>query len=194
MRTSEFLEALLGKLPQECVFVSALGRTSEELYRLAAQRTLFTDTMGDVASLSIGLAIAARPVTVVGVDTDGSFLMNLSVLTALGSQLPALDNYLLTIVDNGQYESAGGMPSRTAILDWDRLFASVGLTALTVREPGDMPDVLPTGGTVIVAEVVNEHAAPEAMKTIDGVESSYAIEKLVARLKGVPARRPAVKS
>lgn len=194
MRTSEFLQTLLDRLPPDCVLVSALGRTGEELARLAPDRTLFTDTMGDVASLSTGLAIAAKPVTVAGIDTDGSFLMNLSVLLALGSQLPILDNYLLAIVDNGLYESAGGMASRLVPLNWPRLFAAVGLTAIIVGEPAEIPDDLPLPGVVIVADVANDEPPPDAIKTIDGVESSYRIERLLAHRRGVGARRPAVKA
>ncbi|MDQ1741669.1 MAG: hypothetical protein QOE23_8, partial [Pseudonocardiales bacterium] len=117
MNTADFLRALLSTLPADCVFVSSLGRTGEELNRLAPDRTLFTDTMGDVAALSTGVAIGAHPMPVAGIDTDGSFLMNLSVLTMLGAQLPRLDNHVLAILDNERYESAGGLPSRQAPLD-----------------------------------------------------------------------------
>lgn len=193
MNTAEFLGCLLDRLPGDCVIVSGLGRTSEELYRLAPDRTLFTDTMGDVASLSAGVAIAARPLTVAGIDTDGSFLMNLSVLMALGAELPLLDNYRLAILDNGQYESAGGLPSRRAALDWRKLFAAVGLAAIIVRTVDDLPPGRLPPGPVIVAKITNEGPVPGAAKPIDGVESSYAIEKVIAEHLGRPARRPAVK-
>ncbi|MEV4656687.1 hypothetical protein [Micromonospora sp. NPDC049301] len=194
MQTSEFLAALLDRLPPDSLLVSALGRTSEELYRLAAARTLVTDTMGDVAALSTGLAIGARPLTVAGIDTDGSFLMNLSVVTALGACLPTLDNHTLAIVDNGLYESAGGMPSRGVPLDWRQLFGAVGLTVVTVRTPADLPEKLPEPGVVVVGHVTNDDPAPPAAKPIDGVESAYLIEKYVARQRGVAYRRPAVKT
>ncbi|GLF92913.1 thiamine pyrophosphate-dependent enzyme [Streptomyces yaizuensis] len=194
MRTDEFLAAFLGRLPADCVLVSSLGRTSEELFRLAPRRTLFTDTMGDVSAISTGMAVAMKPLPVAAVDTDGSFLMNLSVLPTLGSRLPALDNHTLVIVDNGIYESAGGMPSRTGPLDWRLLFAAVGLTAVIVRTPADLPGALPRPGVVLVAEVVNDGPAPDAAKSCDGVESSYAVERLIATLRGRAPRRPALKA
>ncbi|MFD7666070.1 thiamine pyrophosphate-dependent enzyme [Streptomyces sp. NPDC059788] len=194
MKTSEFLREFLLRLAPDCVLVSALGRTGEELFRLAPERTLFTDTMGDVSALATGMAIAMKPRPVAAVETDGSFLMNLSVLTALGSRLPALDNHTLAIIDNEIYESAGGMPSRTCPLDWGQLFAAVGLTAVTVRSPSDIPDPLPRTGTVLVARVVNDTRPPDAAKTLDGVESSYIIERLIAAQRGRAPRRPALKS
>ncbi|MCW7983930.1 hypothetical protein XF35_00970 [Streptomyces platensis subsp. clarensis] len=194
MRTSEFLQALLGRLDPDCVVVSSLGRTSDELFQLAPERTLFTDTMGDVSALATGMAIAMKPRPVLAVDTDGSFLMNLSVLTALGSRLPTLDNHTLAIVDNGIYESAGGMPSRHCPLDWQHLFAAVGLAAVTVRSSCDIPDPIPRPGTVVVAQVVNDAAPLDSAKTYDGIESSYAIERLIAAQRGRPPRRPALKS
>ncbi|MEO3772790.1 hypothetical protein [Micromonospora sp. B9E7] len=194
MRTSEFIAALLDRLPPDSLLVSALGRTSEELYQLAAHRTLVTDTMGDVAALSTGLAIGARPLPVAGVDTDGSFLMNLSVLTALGARLPGLDNHTLVIVDNGRYESAGGMPSRLVQLDWRQLFGAVGLTVASVHVPSDLPERLPTPGVVVVGHVTNDDPAPSATKPVDGVESAYLIEKYIAHQRGVAYRRPAVKT
>lgn len=194
MDTAQFLDALTAALPTDCIFVAALGRTGEELNRLVAERCLFTDTMGDVAALSTGMAIGARPLPVAGIDTDGSFLMNLSVLTMLGSQLPLLDNHLLVIVDNESYESAGGLPSRQVRLDWRSLFAAVGLDSLVIDTPADLPRRLLAAATVLVARVVNESPAPDAAKTLDGIESSYLIERRIARWRGQPSRRPAVKA
>ncbi|KXK62062.1 hypothetical protein AWW66_10475 [Micromonospora rosaria] len=194
MRTADFLAALLDRLPPPTLLVSALGRTSEELYRLAPDRTLVTDTMGDVAALSVGVALGARPLPVAGVDTDGSFLMNLSVLTALGARLPTLDNHTLVIVDNGRYESAGGMPSRLVGLDWHHLFRAVGLTALAVHTPADLPRRLPQPGLVVLGHVTNDDPAPDATKPVDGVESAYLVEKYLARQRGAAYRRPAVKT
>lgn len=194
MRTAEFLEGLLDRLPPDCVLVSSLGRTGEELFRLARQRTLFTDTMGDVAALATGIAISAKPMPVAGIDTDGSFLMNLSVLPTLGGQLPGLDNLTLAIMDNGKYESAGGMPSRAIALDWRPLLGAVGLTALIVKKADEIPPDIPKAGVVIIAEVVNGDALADSVKTIDGIESSYVIERYIAERRSAPLRRPAVKS
>jgi hypothetical protein len=47
---------------------------------------------------------------------------------------------------------------------------------------------------VLVAKVVNEGPAPEADKTVDGIESSYLIERRIAQWRRQPHRRPAVKA
>ncbi|MFI7134856.1 thiamine pyrophosphate-dependent enzyme [Nonomuraea sp. NPDC050153] len=194
MRTSEFLAALRDRLPADCIFVSALGRTSEELFHLAAERTLFTDTMGDVAALSAGMALGAPSVPIAGIDTDGSFLMNLSVLPTLGRVLPGLENHVLIIVDNGIYESAGGLPSGSENLDWESLFEAVGINAVVVREVAGMPKDVLGRAQVLIAKVVNDEPALDSVKTIDGIESSYRIERLIAKLAGRAERKPAIKS
>ncbi|UBI40291.1 MULTISPECIES: thiamine pyrophosphate-dependent enzyme [Streptomyces] len=163
------------------------------MYALRPADTLFTDTMGDVTAISLGMAMAAAPLSVVGIDTDGSFLMNLSVLMALGDQLPRLPNYTLAIVDNRLYESGGGLPSRKAALDWGSLFGAVGLKSILIETPHRIPDVLPLPGTVLIAAVHNPAPAPDALKTIDGVESSYQVERVLAERTGGTPRRPALK-
>jgi hypothetical protein len=177
----------------DSVSVAPLGRTSEVMYALRPTDTLFTDTMGDVTAISLGMAMAAAPLSVVGVDTDGSFLMNLSVLTALGDQLPKLNNYTLAIIDNRLYESGGGLPSRAAVLDWSSLFGAVGLKSVLIESSHQVPDVLPLSGTVLIASVHNSVPAPDALKTIDGVESSYQVERVLAERIGGTPRRPALK-
>jgi thiamine pyrophosphate-dependent acetolactate synthase large subunit-like protein len=193
MRSESFLRTLLDRLPPETVVVSPLGRTSEVLYRLRPDATLFTDTMGDVTALAIGLAIGARAVPILGVDTDGSFLMNLSVLMTCGTQLPDLTNLTLAVMDNELYESGGGRPSRVAPLDWSLLFAAVGLRAHVIRTVAEIPEGPPAAGTVLVARVSNDEAVAAADKPVDGVESSYLVEKLLAERQHRPRRRPARK-
>ncbi|MFE7588978.1 thiamine pyrophosphate-dependent enzyme [Kitasatospora sp. NPDC057512] len=173
--------------------VAPLGRTSEVMYALRPADTLFTDTMGDVTAISLGMAMAAAPLSVVGIDTDGGFLMNLSVLTALGDQLPRLGNYTLAVIDNHLYESGGGLPSRGAALDWSALFGAVGLKSVLVEAPHQVPEVLPLSGTVLIASVHNPAPVPDALKTVDGVESSYQVERVLAERTGRTPRRPALK-
>ncbi|MFI2609393.1 thiamine pyrophosphate-dependent enzyme [Kitasatospora sp. NPDC018619] len=173
--------------------VAPLGRTSEVMYALRPTDTLFTDTMGDVTAVSLGMAMAAAPLSVVGIDTDGSFLMNLSVLTALGDHLPKLGNYTLAVIDNRLYESGGGLPSRAVGLDWSSLFGAVGLKSLLVEHPHQLPDVLPLPGTVLVASVHHAAPGPDALKPVDGIESSYRVERVLAERLGRPPRRPALK-
>lgn len=194
MNSAEFLKSLLSALPDDCLLVSALGRTSEELYQLAPERTLFLDAMGDVAAVATGLALAAEPMPVAAVDTDGSFLMNLSVLTMLGHRLPRTGNLQLIVLDNGNYESAGGLASRQVTLSWPALFGSVGLNARLIKAPAEVPAVLPEAGSVLVGLVRNGDPAPGATKPCDGVETSYRIERRIADWHGRPPRIPAVKS
>ncbi|MFH9969519.1 thiamine pyrophosphate-dependent enzyme [Streptomyces mirabilis] len=194
MRTVDFLDALFDTLPADAVVVAGLGRTGEEVYRRRPAQSLLTDTMGDVAALSLGIALAAPELTVVGLDTDGSFLMNLSVLPVLGSVMPALANYALAVLDNGIYESGGGLPSRTCVLDWLSLFAGVGIQARLVASSDLSLEGVVGAGTVLIATVTNDDPPTPVTKHLDGVESSYLMERAVSAARGRPLRKPARKS
>lgn len=194
MNTAEFLDALLAKVPPlRTVLVSSLGRTADEIYRRWPDDALFIDSMGDVCGLSMGIAIGAPALSVIGVDTDGSFLMNLSVMPTLGALASSLANYCLVIMDNGCYESGSGLPSRSVDLDWERMFAAFGIPARVIVSAEALPDQL-IGGGVLIARVRNELSVPESVKLVDGRESSYRMEARLSALRGVARRRPAVKS
>ncbi|KUL25799.1 thiamine pyrophosphate-dependent enzyme [Actinoplanes awajinensis] len=192
MNTREALSAVVENAGRDAIFVSSLGRTSEEMYALRPDDTLFMDSMGDVTAVALGIGLNGSTFPVVAVDTDGSFLMNLSVLPALGALVPALPHYGLVILDNGIYESGGGRSSRSCALDWESLFAGVGLDIVVADEPGDL-DGWPKR-RVVVCRIENDEPMDGVTKTVDGVESSYLIERAIARRRGVPARRPALKA
>lgn len=192
MRTREALAALVGRMPDTAVYVSSLGRTSEEMYALRPDDTLFVDSMGDVTAITLGIALGAPGVPVLGVDTDGSFLMNLSVLPVLGALVPAVPNFGLVIMDDGIYASGGGRASRVCDLRWPALFGAVGIDVTVVDDAGTVPD-RPAGG-VVVCRVQHDEPPGEAVKTVDGVESSYLVEKRLALRKGLRPRRPAIKA
>lgn len=192
MRTREALRAVIDKMGDETIYVCSLGRTGEEMHRLRPDDTLFMDSMGDVTAVSLGIALSGSDFPVVAIDTDGSFLMNLSVLTMLGPLVSTLPHYGLVILDNGIYESGGGRPSRFCDLDWRSLFAAVGLEVIVATEPEHLGDF--SSRRVAVCRVENHEPVGEVTKTLDGVESSYRIERAIARRRGVPARRPARKA
>ena len=193
MLTSAALDRLVEAAPADAVYVASLGRVAVELHRLRPDHTLFLDSLGDVVPVALGIALARPALPVVAVDTDGSFLMNLSMLPVLGELLPRLPALAVWIVDNERYESAGDLPSRGVPLAWEPLFAAVGLECRVVRQ---LEDVRPAAsGAVQVLDTSGDgSAAPAATRTRDGVETSYAIEKLIAELSDAPHRVPATKS
>ncbi|WP_049563835.1 thiamine pyrophosphate-dependent enzyme [Nonomuraea sp. SBT364] len=175
MNTEELVASVLRDAPQQSVIVCAPGRTSEVVYRARPECTLFIDSMGDVIPLALGIALAAPAVRVHGFETDGGLLMNLSVLPVLAAQLP--ENLSVVIVDNGIYESSGGLPSRTSPIDWDRLLGAFGIPPAALR----------------VAGVTNDDPLPAATKPLDGAHSSYLVEALLSAYQGREPRLPARK-
>lgn len=192
MNSREALQAVVDTMGRDAIFACSLGRTSEEMHALRPDATLFMDSMGDVTAVSLGIALNGPDFPVVAVDTDGSFLMNLSVLTALGALVPTLPHYGLVILDNGIYESGGGSSSRSCELDWGSLFRGVGLDVVIAEEPGELNDWWKS--RIVVCRVDNHEPVDTVAKTVDGVESSYLIERAIARRRAVPARRPARKA
>jgi thiamine pyrophosphate-dependent acetolactate synthase large subunit-like protein len=79
-----------------------------------------TGSMGLVASVGTGLALATGLVTVV-VDGDGSLLMNpVGLIIAGAAQVPLLH----LVLDDGQYAWTGGQPvpaGHTDSMRWRRL-------------------------------------------------------------------------
>jgi len=68
-------------------------------------RTALLGQMGNVIGLALGLALALPHRKVVCLDGDGSVLMELGQLVALGQEAPP--NLVVFVVDNGAYESIG---------------------------------------------------------------------------------------
>jgi thiamine pyrophosphate-dependent acetolactate synthase large subunit-like protein len=84
MNSQEFLDALISRLSDDTIYGSSLGRTAVLMNQYRPAQTLFLDSMGDATATMLGLAIALKEkCSVVAVDTDGCFLMNLSVLPML---------------------------------------------------------------------------------------------------------------
>lgn len=192
MRTSDVLEAACASLSPEALYVSSLGRVAAELHRLRPADTLFLDALGDVCSVALGVSVAEPGLDIVAVDTDGSFLMNLSVLTAFAQLLPVLPRLKLWLCDNQCYESAGGIPTASATLDWVLLFGAFGVDAQVIRSTDQLTDLcLEEVQTVVFDTSDDSTPMPEVRKRADGVESATmfaaAISKRTGRMRPLPA-------
>jgi phosphonopyruvate decarboxylase len=99
----------------------------EEDYRLMG-------LMGGAGSIGLGLALGRpeRPVWVL--DGDGSLLMSLGVLAAVGDAAPA--NLVHIVFENRIYAISGGQPSPGGV-DWAGLFLAAGYRAALVCLTGD---------------------------------------------------------
>lgn len=112
MERIDCLKVLAPLIKDDLVIVS-LGRTADEWNAVCPRDgNLFAVGMGHHIPLGLGLATALPHRRVVVLDTDGSVLMLLSALTALGIR-PA-KNLKIFVFDNEAYEGTGGQPSATA--------------------------------------------------------------------------------
>lgn len=198
MTTREVLEIIKEHIPPDTSFISSLGRTSEEVYCLFPNQTLFLDSMGDVSSTACGVALGLGPNhPVVALDTDGSHLMGITLLPTLSSLAHSLSNLLIVILDNGVYESGGGLPSRSGVLDWQLLGRAFGIEARVaetkVECKSSLSDVF-TCFVYLIIRVENKESTTATKKNVDGVEAKYRFTRHLERVSGLTLLSPAVKS
>jgi phosphonopyruvate decarboxylase len=135
----EYLAALQAAASERDVIVSTTGYTSRELYALGdkSNQLYIVGAMGCVSSIGLGLALARPDVRVTVLDGDGSALMRLSALPAIGYQRPP--NLMHIVLDNGMHESTGGQFTVTSSVDLVAVAAASGYEK-AVRI--DSPDAL----------------------------------------------------
>lgn len=79
----------------------AAGDRPEQFYMIGS--------MGQASSIGLGVALAQPQRPVVVLDGDGSLLMNLGIVTMVGSLAPR--NFYHLVLDNGAYASTGNQPT-----------------------------------------------------------------------------------
>jgi sulfopyruvate decarboxylase subunit beta len=129
MKRIEALQALADLTGRHPVVVTCAA-TSRELASVkdGDNHLYLLDAMGLVGSVATGLSLSVDPSApkVVGIEGDGSLLMNPNVLPTGGYLAP--DNLLLVVLDNGVYGSTGALPTYSSRVDLGRFAAAVGWT------------------------------------------------------------------
>lgn len=94
----------------EAIVVCALGMAANEWWALTKSEDAFYmhGAMGFAASFALGLALALPRQPVWVLNADGSLAMNLGCLLTEAGQAPA--NLKHFVVDNGVYQTVGGVP------------------------------------------------------------------------------------
>lgn len=164
MKRADAIESIVNALPQSAVIVSALGFISRDLFALLPESDRIfccMGSMGSVAPFTLGLAMAGNR-KIVGIEGDGSLLMNLgSLVTIKRYGTPMLT---LIVVDNRCYESTGGQPSQPATLLLENIPRSIGLDTHVCGTPADIEQLLRVpmkeGPRVIIAKVEKQSPAP----------------------------------
>ena len=193
----DWLGRLAERLPDDClVMATYIGAVSFEWAAHTDEhpRSAHLGQMGDVIGLALGLALALPHRQVVCIDGDGSVLMELGQLVAMGHERP--DNLVVFVADNGCYESIGwdekgrrptataananlaqlaaasGVPHAADVTTWDELDAEIDAA---FSGPG--------------CRFVNVRTEPGTAKVpprqTDGFEDKYRFVRYVEQLEGI---------
>jgi len=143
--TRDAVAAIAGLRTDEVVILTMSGmgfwpETGERDFRLVG-------LMGAAASLGLGVALGAPNTNVWVVDGDGSALMRLGVLAAIGDAAPPRLTHI--VLANGVYAVSGGQPVPGSP-DWAQLALAAGYPSAcrcdtaadleaTLRQPGQGP-------------------------------------------------------
>lgn len=130
MRRIEALQHL-NELTADLPVVVTCAATSRELAAVETRNNHFyvLDAMGLVGSITTGLAIAVKDSDVrkvIGLEGDGSLLMNPNVLPTGGFIAP--DKLFLILLDNQVYGSTAGIPTYSDRVDLGAIAEAAGWT------------------------------------------------------------------
>jgi thiamine pyrophosphate-dependent acetolactate synthase large subunit-like protein len=193
----EWLKRLAAGLPEGAlVMATYIGAVGFEWGALTKEhpRTAFLGQMGDVVGMAVGLALALPHRKIVCLDGDGSVLMELGQLVAMGQEAPK--NLVVFVVDNGVYESIGrskkgARPTATA--------GRAGLAALA-RASGvpyvadvkamaalerEMKRAFSKPGCRFINVRTNPGHAKVPPRQSDGFEDKYRFVRYVEKLEGI---------
>ena len=192
------LKVLKDLLPEDTLVVVTLGVTTDELYDIAPRdATMYLPVMGAITPVGLGLALALPHRRVLVLDSDGSLLLSLGILTTVAARAPK--NFGLVVFDNSCYESIGGAPTATAAgADLAMIARGCGIkdartaTDLDAFRAGVRDALTAPGPTMVVARI--EPAIQKVRpKTSDIFEDKYRFVRYVERSEGVSILAPATR-
>lgn len=128
MSRADLTVRLVGKLKNEEAVIGGIGWTNFELWGAGQrpQNFYMLGSMGLAFPIALGVAIAQPDRKVIGLEGDGSLLMQVGALGTIASR--AQKNLIMVVWDNGAYQITGGQPSTSAtVVDLVGLARSSGL-------------------------------------------------------------------
>jgi len=157
-------------------------------------RSAHLGQMGDVIGMALGLALALPHRKIICLDGDGSVLMELGQLVAMGEQQPG--NLVVFVVDNGVYESigwgaSGRRPTATSSkVDLAAIAAGCGVPyCVNVTEEAELDHEIDLAISRDVCSFINVKTLPGHShvrpRRTDGIEDKYRFVRYVERLEGI---------
>lgn len=194
----EWLGKLADRMPDDALMMATyIGAVSFEWAALTNEhpRSAHLGQMGDVIGLATGLALALPHRKVVCLDGDGSVLMELGQLVAMGQHRP--DNLVVFVADNASYESIGWSPAKgrrptatAGTTDLAAVAAACGVPHTAQVATWDELDAeMELAFTRDVCSFVNvrteEGHARVPPRQTDGFEDKYRFVRYVEQLEGI---------
>ena len=108
MNRFELTSRLTSRLKSGEAVVAGIGNTNFDLWAAGrrAQNFYMLGSMGLALPIALGVALAQPTRRVIGLEGDGSLLMQLGCLTTIAMLKPA--NLTMVVFDNGIYQITGG--------------------------------------------------------------------------------------
>lgn len=114
MSRADLTARLVARLKNEEAVVGGIGWTNFELWGAGQrpQNFYMLGSMGLAFPIALGVAIAQPKRKVIGLEGDGSLLMQVGALGTIASRNQK--NLVMVVWDNGAYQITGGQPAATA--------------------------------------------------------------------------------
>ena len=114
MNRFDLTKRLVSKLKNEEAVIGGIGNNNFDLWGAGhrPQNFYMLGSMGLACPIATGVAIAQPKRRVIGIEGDGSLLMQLGALGTIASL--GLKNLVIVVMDNGAYQITGGQATLTA--------------------------------------------------------------------------------
>lgn len=186
MTSKEALTAIYARITDEPVVLATgfISRTAQSVKERDANFYVI-GSMGMVASLCAGIALARPDRKVIGIDGDGAVLMNLGALptaAALG-----LENFVHIVLDNAAYESTGAQPSFTRSVRLEKIAEASGYRFCErVEDAASLAQALPRlfaakGPAFLLVRVDNSSEGPAPRIEASPTEMTRRFSRCLAR-------------
>lgn len=129
MNRFELTSRLTSRLRDNEAVVAGIGNTNFDLWAAGRrpQNFYMLGSMGLALPIALGVALAQPQRRVIGLEGDGSLLMQLGCLTTIAMLKPK--NLTLVVFDNGIYQITGGQATPAAGADLVAMARAAGLIA-----------------------------------------------------------------
>jgi thiamine pyrophosphate-dependent acetolactate synthase large subunit-like protein len=113
MNRADLSKRLVARLRGDEAVIGGIGNTNFDLWAAGQrpQNFYMLGSMGLACPIALGVALAQPRRRVIGIEGDGSILMQLGCLGTIAAQ--AQKNLTIVIMDNGVYQITGGQPTLT---------------------------------------------------------------------------------